>query len=133
MFKYNIIKTMTKTLEHDDQDDLCGVRCIHKERIGAAREQALTDTEYETMAVLFKAMGDPNRLRILWALGAGEMCVCDLAALLTSSESAVSHQLRLLRQMALVSNRRQGQVLYYRLNDDHVHTLIHQALDHVRE
>jgi DNA-binding transcriptional ArsR family regulator len=61
------------------------------------------------------------------------MCVCDLAALLGSSESAVSHQLRLLRQLALVSNRRQGQALYYRLNDDHVHTLIRMALEHIRE
>lgn len=61
------------------------------------------------------------------------MCVCDLAALLDSSESAVSHQLRLLRQMCLVSNRRQGQVLYYRLNDDHVQTLIQIALEHIRE
>jgi len=114
-------------------EDVCDVRCIHRERVTAARASTLLAGEYEAMAALFKAMGDPNRLRILWALGAGEMCVCDLAALLTSSESAVSHQLRLLRQMALVNNRRQGQVLYYRLNDDHVHTLIHQALDHVRE
>lgn len=117
----------------EGQDDLCGVRCIHKEQVTKAREQALLQDEYEAMAALFKAMGDPNRLRILWALGHEEMCVCDLAALLGSSESAVSHQLRMLRQMALVKNRRQGQVLYYRLNDDHVHTLIHVALEHIRE
>ena len=61
------------------------------------------------------------------------MCVCDLASLLECSESATSHQLRLLRQMQLVSNRRQGQVLYYRLNDDHIHSLIDVALEHVRE
>lgn len=85
------------------------------------------------MAALFKAMCDPNRLKILWALGDGEMCVCDLAALLESSESAVSHQLRLLRQMCLVSNRRQGPVLYYRLNDDHIYALIHIVLEHIRE
>ena len=120
-------------MDEDNQSDLCGVRCIHRDRIAAARDIALPAGEYEAMAVLFKAMGEPNRLRILWALGHGEMCVCDLAALLDSSESAVSHQLRLLRQMALVSNRRQGQVLYYRLNDDHVHSLIHLALDHIRE
>ncbi len=117
----------------EEQDDLCGVRCIHKDQVAKAREQALNAEDYDTMAALFKAMGDPNRLRILWALGYEEMCVCDLAALLSVSESAVSHQLRMLRQMALVKNRRQGQVLYYRLNDDHVHTLIHVGLEHIRE
>ena len=117
----------------EEHDDLCGVRCIHKEQVTKAREQALSPDEYDTMSALFKAMGDPNRLRILWALGHEEMCVCDLAALLGVSESAVSHQLRMLRQMALVKNRRQGQVLYYRLNDDHVHTLIYVGLEHIRE
>lgn len=115
------------------KEDQCGVRCIHKEQVEAARKQALPDDEYLVMAGLFKAMGDPNRLRLLWALRSDEMCVCDLAALVDVSESAVSHQLRLLRQMALVKNRRQGQVLYYRLNDDHVHTLIQVALEHIRE
>lgn len=117
----------------EEQGDICGVRCIHKEQVANARERALPVDENEAMAALFKAMGDPNRLRILWALGFAEMCVCDLAALLNCSESAVSHQLRMLRQMALVKNRRQGQVLYYRLNDDHVHTLIQVALEHIRE
>jgi DNA-binding transcriptional ArsR family regulator len=116
-----------------DQDDLCGVRCIHKKQVKLARERELPMVEYEAMAGLFKAMGDPNRLRILWALGHEEMCVCDLAALLGCSESAVSHQLRMLRQMALVTNRRQGQVLYYRLNDDHIQSLIHVGLEHIRE
>lgn len=115
------------------EQERCGVRCIHKQRVDEARQQALAHTENRAMADLFKAMGDSNRLRILWALGGGEMCVCDLAALLAMSESAVSHQLRLLRQMALVDNRRQGQVLYYRLNDDHIHTLIHICLEHIRE
>jgi len=122
------------TRQHDNSEvDLCGIRCIHRERIITARDGALPAGDYEAMATLFKVMGDPNRLRILWALNQGEMCVCDLAALLESSESAVSHQLRLLRQMALVSNRRQGQVLYYRLNDEHVHMLIQMALEHIRE
>lgn len=119
--------------DNRETQDRCNVRCIHKDRIETARLAALTSEENNRMATLFKTMGDPNRLKILWALGEGEMCVCDLAALVDSSESAVSHQLRLLRQMALVNNRRQGPVLYYRLNDDHVHALIHIALEHVRE
>lgn len=124
---------MSEQLSEHEEVEICGVRCIHRERIRAARAGTLPIWEYEAMAALFKAMGDPNRLRILWALHGGEMCVCDLAALLEASESAVSHQLRLLRQMHLVGNRRQGQVLYYRLNDDHIHTLIQMSLEHVRE
>ena len=116
-----------------DDQDRCQVRCIHPDRISAARRNALAAKETETLASLFKAMGEPNRLRILWALAGGEMCVCDLAGLLAASESAVSHQLRLLRQLALVRNRRQGQVLYYRLSDDHIQTLVRTALEHIRE
>jgi DNA-binding transcriptional ArsR family regulator len=78
-------------------------------------------------------MGDPNRLRILWALDREEMCVCDLARFLGVSESAVSHQLRQLRQLQLVTNRREGPVLYYRLSDDHVRTLIHLGREHLHE
>ena len=124
---------MTDEIPAGLAEDLCGVRCIHKERILTARNRGLTTDEYESMAALFKAMADTNRLKILWALHQGEMCVCDLAALIECSESATSHQLRLLRQMQLVSNRRQGQVLYYRLNDDHIRSLIDVALEHVRE
>ena len=115
------------------ENDLCGCRCIHEDRVMQARKKQLPELEVDRLARLFKAMGDPNRLRILWALSDGEMCVCDLAAFLRMSESAVSHQLRQLRQLYLVSNRREGAVLYYRLNDDHVNRVMLLALDHVRE
>jgi DNA-binding transcriptional ArsR family regulator len=101
--------------------------------VRAAQENALPPGDNNRLATLFKAMGDPNRLRILRALDQGEMCVCDLAMFIGISESAVSHQLRQLRQLQLVSNRREGSVLYYRLNDTHVSTLIHLALEHLRE
>ena len=114
------------------QNEQCDCRCIHQERVDAAIAHALPRRENEQTAALFKAMGDPNRLRILWALDHGEMCVCDLARFVEVSESAVSHQLRQLRQLQLVSNRRQGPILYYRLNDDHVSSLIHLALEHLR-
>ena len=114
-------------------EDQCGCRCIHQDRVDLALASALAEDENIRMAQLFKAMGDPNRLRILWALQQDEMCVCDLARFLGVSESAVSHQLRLLRQLHLVSNRRQGPVLYYRLNDDHVRRLMELALEHIRE
>jgi len=115
------------------ESDRCDSRCIHEERVQQAQENALPPRENNRLATLFKAMGDPNRLRILWALDQGEMCVCDLAMFIGISESAVSHQLRQLRQLQLVSNRREGSVLYYRLSDTHVSTLIHLALEHLRE
>ncbi len=115
------------------QNEQCDCRCIHQERVQAAKEQALTAKDNELLAALFKAMGDPNRLQILWALDQEEMCVCDLALFIGVSESAVSHQLRQLRQLQLVSNRRQGPILYYRLTDNHVSSLIHLALEHLQE
>ncbi len=117
----------------DKKDDRCRCRVIHADRVARARNAALGGAETDGLAQLFKAMGDPTRVRLLWALEQGEMCVCDLAAHLGVSESAVSHQLRLLRQLHLVANRRQGPVLYYRLDDDHVSRLLRVALDHVRE
>jgi len=93
----------------------------------------LNSDERERIAHTFKAMGDPTRLSILWALDKEEMCVCDLAAFVGVSESAISHQLRILRQLDLVASRREGTVLYYNLSDGHVSDLFNTALEHVRE
>jgi DNA-binding transcriptional ArsR family regulator len=87
----------------------------------------------ERLALTFKVLGDPTRLKIFVALSGGEMCVCDLAACLGLSESAVSHQLRRMREQALVKPRREGQVLYYSLDDGHVAELLRLGFEHVRE
>jgi DNA-binding transcriptional ArsR family regulator len=116
-----------------EQGDRCGSRIIHRELVEAAKHSALSAEEREMLADLFKALGEGSRLQILWALTEHELCVCDLAATLGASESAVSHQLRLLRSLRLVANRREGVVLYYRLADEHVARLIRLALEHVRE
>jgi len=113
--------------------DLCDCRIIHEKSVEQAKRRALTEDEFSLVAHLFKAMGDGTRMKIIWALNGEEMCVCDLAAYLGVSESAVSHQLRTLRQLQLVANRREGPVLYYRLNDEHVGRLLEVALEHVRE
>ncbi len=113
--------------------DKCSCRLIHQDRVDAARKSVLADREHDRLAQLYKAMGDPTRLRMIRALGEGEMCVCDLAAFLGISESAVSHQLRLLRQLQLVANRREGPILYYRLVDDFISKQISLALEHIRE
>jgi len=113
--------------------DLCDCRVIHLDRVEKARELSLPQEEAEDVCQIFKALGDVSRLRILQALARGEMCVCDLAAFLGITESAVSHQLRLLRTLRLVKNRRQGAILYYQLADEHISQLIGIALEHVRE
>ncbi|MGW8193540.1 MAG: ArsR/SmtB family transcription factor [Desulforhopalus sp.] len=94
--------------------DQCGSRIVHQDKVELAISQDLSQEEVGKVSRLFKAFGDPGRIRILHALLNQEMCVCDLAALLGVSESAVSHQLRLLRTLGLVINRREGTVLYYR-------------------
>ena len=115
------------------QEDKCQCRLIHEDRVKIAQGSALEEFENTKLAQLYKALGDPTRLKILTTLDQGEMCVCDLAAFLGVSESAVSHQLRLLRQLHLVANRRQGPILYYRLDDEHISQLINLALEHIRE
>lgn len=113
--------------------ELCERRVIHEDRVQAARDYLVKYPALDSMGDLFKAVSDPGRLKIVLALAAQEMCVCDLAALLEVSESAASHQIRILRNMNLVKNRREGQILYYRLVDDHVMQLVRVAFDHVRE
>lgn len=98
-----------------------------------ARQRALDEEVTDNLCQTFKALGDASRLKILWALEYEEMCVCDLAALLGISESAVSHQLRLLRTLRLVKNRRDGTILYYRLADEHVSQLVRIAMEHISE
>ncbi len=85
------------------------------------------------LADLFKIFGDPTRVRILYTLAAGELCVCDIASVLGMSQSAISHQLRILKGTRLVKFRREGKTVYYSLADSHVETILQQGLDHVKE
>jgi DNA-binding transcriptional ArsR family regulator len=106
---------------------------VHLERVARARNEAIAEKALERLALTFKIMGDPTRLKIILALRGGEMCVCDIAAFVGLSESAVSHQLRRLRELALVSPRRDGQILYYSLDDAHVLDLVSVGLNHIEE
>lgn len=114
------------------EQDGCRLKVIHLDRVSQARKEAPQEQEIERMSLVFKAMGDPNRLRILTALMGGEMCVCDIAAYTGMSDSAVSHSLRRLRDLALIKARRDGQMLYYSLDDSHVAGQLQMALDHLR-
>jgi DNA-binding transcriptional ArsR family regulator len=103
-------------------------------RDAAARRLSLMpDRTVTALADTFRVLGDPTRVRILDALSMGELCVCDIASLVGISESAVSHQLRLLRGMRLVRPRRAGRLVFYALDDQHIIELFRQALTHVEE
>ncbi len=115
-----------------NNSESCTARIIHEDRIAEAEQNALPVSDIKKMAALFKAMGDPNRIRLLTALKTGEMCVCDISVLLGITESAASHQLRVLKSLDLVNFRREKQCCYYSLSDGHVHELISTCLEHVR-
>ncbi len=111
-------------------NDSCDCRTIHPSRIKKAQQFDIEGEQLDYLVTLFKSLGEPGRLRILHALLHQEMCVCDLAAFLGSSESAVSHQLRNLRQTGFVANRREGAVLYYRIADEKMREFLEVACGH---
>ena len=109
--------------------------CMHEHK--ELREQILRDMPDEEqlgeLAAFFKVFGDVTRVRILYTLLKSEMCVCDLAQVLDMNQSAISHQLRLLKQMALVKNRREGKTVFYSLSDGHIVTILSQGMEHIEE
>lgn len=114
-------------------DDICQIRCIHQDSVNRALEGRTEDGVLEEAARLLGVISDPTRLRIMDALRLGELCVCDLAAVLGMSVSAISHQLRLLRASRLVRTRRDGRVIFYTIHDSHVEKLMDMALDQCRQ
>lgn len=113
------------------REDSCDVFCVHREAVERARSGALRPEDARRLAMTFRVLGDPGRIRVLDALSKEELCVCDLAALLQMSSSAMSHQLRVLRDARLVKYRKEGKMAFYSLDDDHVLTLFEQGLEHV--
>ena len=114
-------------------EDACQVRVVHLERVAQANQSKLPDRALNRLSLIYKALGDQTRLKIVLALSDGEMCVCDLAAFTGLTDSAVSHQLRRLKDLALVKSRREGQIIYYSLDDEHVERLLTIGLEHLRE
>jgi ArsR family transcriptional regulator, lead/cadmium/zinc/bismuth-responsive transcriptional repressor len=123
----------TTTAEPARALDTCEVLHAEPERVAEVQAQMPDPATVDRLAEIFKVLGDPTRVRILTALSTGELCVCDLATLLRVSESAVSHQLRLLRSLRLVRARRDGRMVFYRLDDHHIVGLLRQGREHVEE
>ena len=105
----------------------------HDELIAKVREEMPQDDMLYDLAELFHIFGDSTRIKILYALFESEMCVCAIAALLNMNQSAISHQLRILKQSKLVACRREGKTIFYRLSDEHVKTIINQGMQHINE
>ena len=106
---------------------------LHENLLKIVRETMPEETELYDLAELFKVFGDSTRIRILVVLFEAEVCVCDLASALNMTQSAISHQLRILKQNKLVKSRREGKSVFYSLADDHVRTIINQGREHIEE
>jgi len=115
------------------QDDVCEVIYVNREKVLSVRERMKPETTIQRLAETFRVLGDPTRVKILFALAQEELCVCDIANLLGTTNSAVSHQLRVLRNMRLVRYRKEGKMAYYALDDDHIRHLFDEGLNHVEE
>ena len=115
------------------KDEACDYYEIHEDSTEIINKTMPEETELEDLADLFKIFGDSTRIRILFVLFETEVCVCDLSKALNMTQSAISHQLRILKQNKLVKNRREGKSIFYSLADDHVRTIINQGREHIEE
>jgi len=120
-------------LENKNNIESCNCTIIHEDIINKVKECIPEEETLYDLADLFKVLGDSTRIKILCALFQAEMCVCDIAALLGMTQSAISHQLRVLKQARLVKYKREGKVVYYSLDDEHVKSIFDQGLIHISE
>jgi len=111
----------------------CKVNLVHEENVLKVKAKMALENDLYELSELFKVFGDQTRVKILSALVSSELCVCDIAYLLNMSQSAISHQLRILKQSKLVKYRKEGKVVFYSIHDDHVKDIIDTGMSHVKE
>jgi len=119
-------------MKHSDIE-ICKSNIVDSEKVEKVNYLLPSERDINTIADMFKILGDPTRLRIVLALSHEELCVCDLATLINISISAISHQLRLLKNMKIVTFRKAGKMVFYSLDDDHIKNLIKEATSHLHE
>lgn len=119
--------------EQESALEQCDYMHLHEKVIEQVQEEMPEEEILYDLAELFKVFGDSTRIKILYVLFQSEMCVCDIAQLLNMSQSAISHQLRVLKQAQLVKYRREGKTVFYSLADAHVNTILNQGLEHIEE
>ncbi len=115
------------------KDGTCEVTYVDRKKVAALKKRIKSETTIQLLAETFKVLGDPTRVKIIFALSQEELCVCDIANLLGATKSAVSHQLRILRNMRLVKYRKDGKMAFYTLDDEHIENLFDEGLRHVEE
>jgi ArsR family transcriptional regulator, lead/cadmium/zinc/bismuth-responsive transcriptional repressor len=119
--------------DRKDETLRCDCNVIHEEVVERVRGKMHPEEMLYDLAELFKVFGDSTRIKIIWALFEEEMCVCDIAYLLNMTQSAISHQLRVLKQARLVKPRRDGKIIFYSLDDQHIGEIFNQGLNHINE
>lgn len=124
---------MKKSNTSNSNVNFCGCKTLHQDIINNVNTEMLDEDTLQDVSDLFKVFSDSTRIKIIFALFKSEMCVCDIAALLQMNQSAISHQLRVLKQSRLVKYRKEGKSVYYSLDDDHIKQIFHMALDHINE
>jgi DNA-binding transcriptional ArsR family regulator len=113
--------------------EICEITYIDRKKVSSVMKKMKPETTMQQLAETFKVLGDPTRTKIIFALSQEELCVCDIANLLGATKSAVSHQLRILRNMRLVKYRKEGKMVFYSLDDEHIKNLFNECLRHVEE
>ena len=126
---------MERTMQEKEELEMdhCEETEVHEELLRIVQEKLPKEEELYDLAELYKVFGDSTRIKILYVLFEAELCVCDIAQLLNMTQSAISHQLRILKQNRLVKNRRDGKSVFYSLADSHVKTIISQGMEHIQE
>ena len=120
-------------IEQEVEEGSCEFMHVHEEIIEKVEKVMPEEQQLLDLADFFKVFGDSTRIKILYVLSQSEMCVCDIANLLQMGQSAISHQLRVLKQMRLVTFRREGKTVFYRLADAHIETILAQGMEHIEE
>ncbi len=117
----------------EEHAESCEFIHVHDEIVERVEAHMPAEEDLYDLADFFKVFADTTRVKILYVLGCSEMCVCDLAQILSMTQSAISHQLRILKQMDLVKNRRDGKTIFYSLSDDHISGILKMGLEHINE
>ncbi|MFX0548354.1 ArsR/SmtB family transcription factor [Hathewaya histolytica] len=124
---------MLKNKDSKQPIEVCKCNVIHEDIVNKVKKEMLDEDTLQDISDLFKVFSDSTRIKIIFILFKSEMCVCDIATLLQMNQSAISHQLRVLKQARLVKYRKEGKSVYYSLDDNHIEDIFHMALDHINE
>lgn len=125
--------TEKEKIEEEVAEGTCEFMHVHEDIVNQVEQVMPEEQELLDLSEFFKVFGDSTRIKILYALSQSELCVCDIATLLQMGQSAISHQLRVLKQMRLVKFRREGKTVFYSLSDGHIQTILAQGMEHISE